>query len=97
MAVPIIKALIDWDYDLNNDFKKKEKGYTFVIDVWEAKPKLALYKFTPFMTKCDYLEKQPPLEMMMNALEEQGTNGSDGVFKINPTLRNWIESNILEE
>lgn len=97
MTLPIIKPLIDWDYDLNNDFKNKEKGYTFVIDVFQAEPKLALYKFTPFMTKCDYLDQQPPLEMMIKALEEKDHGGKDGVFNIDSALRTWIEDNILAE
>lgn len=96
MAVPIIKALIDWDYDLENEFRNKEKGYTFVIDVFSSEPKLALYKFTPYMTKCDYLDHQPPQKMMQKALEDQNASGKDGVFKINPELRSWIESNILD-
>ncbi|AEG60421.1 DVU0772 family protein [Desulforamulus ruminis] len=97
MVIPIIKPLIEWDYDFNNEFKNRERGYTFVIDVWECKPKLALYKFTPFGVKCDHLDQQPPEEMLQSALREQTENAQDGIYKISPELRSWIEKNVLQE
>lgn len=97
MVVPILKPLIDWDYDINKEFRNREKGYTFVIDVWECEPKLALYKFTPFGTKCDHLDQQPPVEMLQAALKEQDVDAKDGIFKITPAIRAWVEKNILDE
>ncbi|AQS59170.1 DVU0772 family protein [Desulforamulus ferrireducens] len=93
MVIPIIKDLVDWDYDFSNDFKKRDRGYTFVVDAWEETPKLALYKFTPYGVKCDYLEQQPPKEMLLEALQGQEKN-RENIYKINQALRNWIEENI---
>ncbi|SHJ93659.1 DVU0772 family protein [Desulforamulus aeronauticus] len=92
MATPIIKALIDWDYDLQNEFKNRSRGYTFVVDAWET-PKLALYKFTPFGVKCDYLEQQPPQELLLESLQGQEKN-PENIYKINQAIRTWIEENI---
>lgn len=95
MTLPIIRALIDWDYDFNNEFKNRERGYTFVIDAWSS-PKLALYKFTPFGIKCDHTEIQPPIEMLEKAISQQ-EESKEKMYKINPEIRVWIEDNILKE
>lgn len=95
MALPIIKALIDWDYDFNKEFGKRERGYTFVIDAWEC-PKLALYKFTPFGVKCDHTQEQPPAEMLEAAIKEQ-KESKDRMYRINLEIRQWIEENLLAE
>jgi hypothetical protein len=95
MALPIIKALIDWDYDFEKSFQTRDKGYTFVIDTWES-PKLALYKFTPFGVKCDHTDIQPPLEMLEDAINSQNES-KEKLYRINQELRTWIEANILTE
>lgn len=95
MAIPIIKALIDWDYDFEREFEKRESGYTFVIDAWEC-PRLALYKFTPFGIKCDHTQEQPPVEMLERAVKEQ-KESRERMYKINPEIRKWIEKNLLAE
>ncbi|CCO07102.1 DVU0772 family protein [Desulforamulus hydrothermalis] len=95
MTLPIIKALIDWDYDFSQEFQNREKGYTFVIDAWES-PKLALYKFTPFGIKCDHTDLQPPAEMLEAAIRGQEAN-RERIYKINQELRTWIEEHILSD
>lgn len=92
MGTPIFKALIDWDYDFHNDFKQRERGYTFVVDAWDT-PKLALYKFTPFGVKCDYLDQQPPQDMLLEAMKGQEKN-PENLYKITQAIRTWIEENI---
>ncbi|SHE38654.1 DVU0772 family protein [Desulforamulus putei] len=95
MVLPILKALIDWDYDFEKEFQNREKGYTFVIDAWES-PKLALYKFTPFGIKCDHTEIQPPVEMLEAAMQAQKET-RERIYKINQEIREWIEKNLLAE
>ncbi|ABO50327.1 hypothetical protein Dred_1802 [Desulforamulus reducens MI-1] len=95
MTLPILKALIDWDYNFENEFKHRDKGYTFVIDAWES-PKLSLYKFTPFGIKCDHLETQPPQEMLVAAIQGQEVS-KEKVYRINQEIKSWIEKNILKD
>lgn len=94
MVLPIVKALIDWDYDFKEEFKHREKGYTFVIDAWES-PKLALYKFTPFGIKCDHTQVQPPSSLIEKAIAGQQMS-KEKMYQISPELREWIEQNLLE-
>ena len=94
MTLPILRALIDWDYDFKGEFKNRERGYTFVIDVWDS-PKLALYKFTPFGIKCDHTEIQPPAAMLEKAMSEQ-EESKEKIYRINGEIKEWIEENLLE-
>lgn len=93
MKLPIPRELIDWDYDFKNEFDKREKKCTFVIDAWES-PKLSLYKYTPFGINCSPLEQQPPLAMLETAIKEQ-EKPADKMYRINQEIREWIEENNL--
>lgn len=85
-----------WDYNLKEEFKEKRVGYAFVIDAWENPPKLSLYTVKLNGTMGDILPVQPPKEMLIKALEEQGVKPGQGEYHaINAEIRSWIESNIL--
>lgn len=71
-------------------------GYAFVIDVCDKNPVLAIYMIKKHLSKTQPLLDQPPREMMIKAVEEQGGNiNHDCLFDINSELRNWLEENIF--
>lgn len=44
MDISKIKDLIQWDFELEDEFNKKRQiGFGFVIDIYNGKPHLALY------------------------------------------------------
>ncbi|MTI79607.1 MAG: hypothetical protein FH758_01805 [Firmicutes bacterium] len=95
MDVEKVKSQLDWNLRFEDEFKGG-RGYTFVIDVSFNKAMLSLYRFTPYGSKSEVLEQQPPEEMMNKALQEQGANEKqDGFYYIDKTLRKWLEDNIL--
>ena len=80
----------------SKDFETRQKGYAFVIDVFNKNPQLALYKVSKYSSSCDILSQQPPREMLVKAVEEQGgTLENSAVFDINGELRQWVEDNLL--
>ena len=87
---------IVWNFKFEDEIKPNKSGYTFVIDVFNHHAMLALYRFSQYGCKSEILSEQPPLELLTNALKEQG-NGVliDGLYYINEDLRQWIENNIL--
>ncbi|MBE0465708.1 MAG: hypothetical protein IBX71_00570 [Candidatus Desulforudis sp.] len=88
-----------WDFRLEDEavlFRERRAGYAFIIDVLGGTPQLALYHVTRFGSKTEYFGNQPPREMLIGALAEQGAGAdSDGLYNINPELRLWIEQNII--
>ncbi len=97
MDLEKVKKRLDWEHKFDSEFKTRESGYTFVIDVINRQPMVSLYRFSPYITKSEPLEQQPPLDMLNEALADQGNEAlKDGVFYINEKIRSWIEENILQ-
>lgn len=95
-----VKERLTWDFDVKNEFKdrgfRKQAGFTFVIDVWCGEAKVTLYRIALNGSESIDLDKQPPQEMIVKAIEEQGGSAKkDGLYNINPEIRSWIEANIL--
>ena len=95
-----VKERLTWDFDVNNEFKdrsfRKQAGFTFVIDVWCGEPRVTLYRVAVNGSESIEMDRQPPAEMIVKAIEEQGCSpGKDGLYNINREIRNWIEANIL--
>lgn len=94
-----VRRRIMWDFRLEDEailFKERRTGYAFVIDVLDGKPRLALYHVTRFGSKTDYFDKQPPREMLIKALAEQGASvNRDGLYNINHDLRVWAEEHLF--
>lgn len=91
-----IKDQILWDFDLKNEFKNRPKGFAFVIDVYDKTPRLALYKVSAFISQTKPVDKQPPREMMVRAVEEQGGSLEDcDLFNVNEEIKNWVKENLL--
>ncbi len=99
MDMAVVKKNIRWDFSIDNEFSapNRRTGYTFVIDQFAASPQLALYRIGPYSSHTDFLEKQPPQELLIKALSEQCIAPTeDGLFKINQELRHWIEDHLLK-
>lgn len=95
-----VKERLIWDFDVKSEFKdrgfRKQAGFTFVIDVWCGVPKVTLYRIALNGSESIDIDQQPPQEMIINAIEEQGGSPKkDGLYNISPEIRSWIEVNIL--
>jgi hypothetical protein len=94
-----VKRRVMWDFRLEDEevaFQKRRTGYAFIIDVLDGTPRLAIYHVTRFGSKTEYFDLQPPQEMLVKALAEQGASLSrDGLYNINHELRVWAEENLL--
>lgn len=94
-----VKENLIQDFCLAKESKNlecRQKGYAFVIDVYDKNPQLALYKVSKYSSRCDILEKQPSREMLVKAVEEQGgTLNNSNIYDINGELRQWVEENLL--
>lgn len=95
-----VRERLTWDFDVKNEFKdrefRKQAGFTFVIDVWSGEPKVTLYRIALNGSESIDLYKQPPEEMIVKAIEEQGGSPKkDGLYNINAEIRSWLEANIL--
>lgn len=95
-----VKERLIWDFDVKNEFKnscfRKDTGYSFVIDVWRGVTKVTLYRIAQNGSESIEIDKQPPMEMIVKAIEEQGGSPKkDDLYNINPEIRAWIENNIL--
>ena len=87
---------ICWDVDLEREFKgTRPKGYTFVIDVCEGVPRLALYRMKPNYSTSTTLDKQPPRGLLEKAVGERGGLDAENIYPINNQVRAWIEQNLL--
>lgn len=93
-----IKDSILWDFRLDDEFKNRRIGYAFVIDVCNQNPVLAIYMMKKNLSKTQPLLDQPPRELMLKAVEEQGGNiNHDRLFDINTELKHWLEGNIFNQ
>lgn len=91
-----VKQNLIIDFCLGKEFECRQKGYAFVIDVYDKKSKLGLYKVSKYSSRCDIIGNQPPPEMLEKAIAEQGGNlEKSTMYDINDELRQWIEENLL--
>lgn len=92
-----IKDRIIWDFKFEDEFKTRDTGYTFIIDVLNGKSIVALYRFTPFGIKSEPLENQPPGDMVNAALIQQGNdNMKDGLYYIDEDIKKWIQEHVIK-
>lgn len=92
-----LKNKILWDFSLENEFHpdKRRPGYSFVIDVWQGRPTLALYRIRPNYSTTITLEEQPPTELLVKAIINQGNLPiEDGLYAIDDTVRQWLEERL---
>lgn len=91
-----VKQNLIIDFCLGKEFESRQKGYSFVVDVFDKKPQLGLYKISKYSSRCDIIGNQPPREMLEKAIAEQGGNlEKSTMYEINNELRQWIEGNLL--
>lgn len=92
-----VKDNIYWDLDLRTEFRgARHTGYSFVIDVLDGQPRLALYQLKMNYSTSTTLSKQPPTGMLLDAVREQdGHIGENNLYHINGTIRTWIENHLL--
>ncbi|WP_051688211.1 DVU0772 family protein [Desulfofalx alkaliphila] len=94
---------IQWTFDLENEFKnKRQVGITFVIDLYKGTPRLVLYRIGPYSSYTVTLEKQPPKDLLLQAVRNQCTTACgdidvshDGLYNIDDEIKSWIEDNYL--
>lgn len=92
-----VRGKVQWDFSLENEFcRPRQEGYTFVIDACEGLIQLALYHIRYNFSHSVTLKKQPPRELLLEALHEQSVPVSaNGLYPINRKLRSWIRYNLL--
>ena len=93
-----VKKNVNWDFDVNKELYclKRDTFLAFVIDVFEGVPQLVLYTVKKNGSTTDELEINPPREMLVKAIEEQGGNLKKScLYNINGEIRTWIEQNLL--
>lgn len=94
-----VKRRLMWDFRVEDEsvhFGERRTGYAFIVDVAFGEPRLSIYHVTRFGSQCEDVGKQPPNELLLKALAEQGASlGKDGMYNINHELRLWIEEHVL--
>lgn len=91
-----VKQNLILDFCLGKEFENRQKGYAFVVDVFNKMPQLGLYKISKYSSRCDIISNQPPREMLEKAVAEQGGNlERSAMYDINNELRQWVEENLL--
>lgn len=98
MDVEKIKQNLNWEYDFEKEQNTINRNlcYTFAVDVFENTPRLVLYAVKRNGSMTDDLEVQPPREILLKAVVEQGGSlDKSRLYKINEELRRWIEDNFL--
>ncbi|MCL6638956.1 MAG: hypothetical protein K6T80_04635 [Firmicutes bacterium] len=98
MKIEDVKKNLNWDFDVNKESLslKRDAFFAFVIDVWEGRPQLVLYTVKRNGSTTDELEINPPREMLVKAVEEQGGSLKRScLYNINAEIRGWIEKNLL--
>lgn len=98
MDVEKIKQNLNWDYDFEKEQRSINRDicFTFAVDVFENTPRLVLFSVKRNGSMTDDLEQQPPREMLVRAVGEQGGSlDKSRLYKINAEVRRWIEENFL--
>jgi len=91
-----IKEKLMWDFKLEEEFKNRQKGFAFVIDVYDKNPQLTLYKVGDMLSSTKFLAKQPPKEMLVRAVEEQGGSlEENNLFNANEEIKSWVKENLM--
>lgn len=95
----IVKKNLLWDLDLQREFRMPRRtGYSFVIDVLDGNPQLALYHLKNNYSTSTTLSEQPPRELLFTAVREQtGAMPGDNLYPVNTALRRWIEQYLLKK
>ena len=95
-----IKESVHWDFRLEDEFKgQRRHGYAFVVDVSDRVPRLAIYMMKERLSKTQTMQQkhQPPQEMLLKAVEEQGGNmKTDCLYNINGEIKHWLEENFFQ-
>ena len=82
--------------DLKTEFKgRRQTGISFVIDVSDGIPRLALYRMKMNYSSSTTLSVQPPENLLREAVREKEMAG-DGLYTISPNMRIWIEKELLD-
>jgi len=94
-----VEENICWDVDLEREFiRPRQTGYSFVIDLCDGIPRLALYCMKINHSTSTTLDKQPPRGLLEEAIAGRGGNkNNDNLYPINEEVRRWIEQNWLEK
>ena len=90
---------IYWDVDLEREFMRPRRtGYSFVIDLCDGIPQLALYRMKINHSTSTTLDKQPPRGLLVKAVTSRGGSMSaDNIYPIDKKVRKWIEQNLLKK
>ncbi|MTI85548.1 MAG: hypothetical protein FH756_17045 [Firmicutes bacterium] len=96
MDLAKIEDKLLWDFKLAEEFTNRKKGFAFVIDVYSKNPQLTLYKVGDMLSSTKFLPKQPPVEMMVRAVQEQGGSLDDNnLFDATDEVKSWIKENLM--
>ncbi|MHB8157427.1 MAG: DVU0772 family protein, partial [Desulfocucumaceae bacterium] len=87
-----------WDFKLGDEFKKNLEGQlAFIVDVYEKKPKLTLYRMKKNSSECNPIKNQPPEELLFAAIEKQGGKIiRNGMFNIDSEVEKWIKESLFK-
>lgn len=96
MDLEEVRNKVIWDIDLDNEFVDRREGFAFLIDVYEENPVLVVYVIKKQGSETAPMKKQPPREMLVQAVRDQGGDlCDDKLFYVNKEVRDWIEKNIF--
>lgn len=94
-----IKDMILWDFKLENETfncEERPRGFALVIDAFDRNLELALYKLTPMLSSTQKIMKQPPREILEQAIIEQGCDPNvDNLYNVNNKVIDWVKENLM--
>lgn len=94
-----VEENICWDVDLEREFMRPRRtGYSFVIDLCDGIPRLALYRMKVNHSTSTTLNRQPPRGLLVKAVTSRGGSMSaDNIYPIDSEVCKWIEQNLLKK
>lgn len=94
-----VEENICWEVDLEREFMRPRRtGYSFVIDLCDGIPRLALYRMKINHSTSTTLDRQPPRGLLVKAITSRdGSMSSDNIYPIDNEVRKWIEQNLLKK